>query len=115
MSEFTDYLIELFEQLGQVSVRKMFSGYGIYHQRVMFGMVAEEALYLKADASTAEQFESRALGQFEYNKGGKIIRISYYLAPAELLEDPEQAALWARRSFEVACRTGTRRGGSKVK
>jgi len=109
LSEFTEYLIELFELFGQVSARKMFGGYGIYHRGLMFGLVADDSLYLKADEATAPQFVSRGLGQFEYNKAGKMIKMSYYLAPAEALEDPEQAAIWARLSFEVACRTGSRR------
>jgi len=30
--------------------------------------------------------------------------MSYYAAPAEIFDDPEEAAIWARRSFEAALR-----------
>jgi len=104
VSEFVDYLKEVFEQFGPVHARRMFGGYGIYHDGVMFGLVADDTLYLKADETTAEYFELRGLGQFEYDKGDKIVRMSYYLAPEEIFDNPEDAALWARRAYEVAFR-----------
>jgi DNA transformation protein len=104
MSEFVDYLSEVFERFGAIRAKKMFSGYGIYHDGVMFGLVADEMLYLKADSSIAHYFEAKNLPQFSYNRGGKTIRMSYYLAPEEIYDDRDQAAVWARRSFGVALR-----------
>ena len=108
MSEFVDYLKVVFEQFGPVHTRKMFGGYGIYHDGVMFGLVADDTLYLKADEKTAVYFESRGLSQFEYDKGGKIVKMSYYLAPEEIVDNPVDAVLWARRAYEVAFRAKTR-------
>ena len=93
MSEFTDYLTELLEQFGTVQARKMFSGYGLYHEGLMFGLVLDDTLYLKADATNVKEFESRDLGPFKHNKGSKKITMSYYLAPLEMLDDPEEAAI----------------------
>jgi DNA transformation protein len=70
----------------------------------MFGLVADDTLYLKADAENAPHFEKLGLGKFEYMKGGKVMKIAYYQAPAEVMEDREQAAAWARRSLEAALR-----------
>lgn len=108
MTEFVDFLKEVFEQFGPVQARKMFGGYGLYHDGVMFGLVADETLYLKADETIAHYFESKGLGQFEYSRGDKLVKMSYYLAPVEIFDDPEEAAKWARRSFEVAFRTKKR-------
>lgn len=102
MSEFTDYLSELFSELGEVTVRKMFGGYGVYLGEVMFGLVVDDCLYLKVDASNVRQFESLDLEPFVYHKAGKPVKLSYYQAPSEVLDDPEQAAIWARRSCAVA-------------
>jgi DNA transformation protein len=96
MSEFSDYLKELFEQFGPIQARKMFGGHGLFHEGLMFGLVADETLYLKADKINASDFESLGLGQFEYEKAGKIIKMSYYLAPDDIFDDREEAALWAR-------------------
>jgi len=108
MSEFVEYLKEVFEQFGHIHSRKMFGGYGIYHDGVMFGLVADDTLYLKADETTAEYFETKGLDQFEYDKGDKTVRMSYYLAPEEIFDSPEDAAHWARRAYEAAFRAKSR-------
>lgn len=105
MGEFVEYLKEVFVEFGPIAVRKMFGGYGLFYDGAMFGLVADNMVYLKADDSTASHFESRGLGQFEYDKGDKSVKMSYYLAPDEIYDDPEEAALWAKRSYEVAFRT----------
>jgi len=104
MSEVVDYLHEGFEQFGVIRCRRMFGGYGIYHDGIMFGLVADETLYLKADADTAGYFEARELPRFEYDKGNKVVSMSYYRAPEEILDNPEDAAVWARRAFAAALR-----------
>lgn len=113
MSQFVDFLTEVFARFGPIQTRKMFGGYGVYCHGTMFGLVADDNLYLKADATTAHHFESLGLAQFEYDKGGKLVKMSYYLAPAEIFDDPEQAATWARRSLEVALRRKKESGGRK--
>lgn len=105
MSEFVDFLQEVFEKFGVIQARKMFSGYGLYYDGVMFGLVADEMLYLKADAASARFFEVRNLPQFSYARGDKIVKMSYYLAPEEIYDDREEAAIWAHRSFEAAWQT----------
>lgn len=105
MSEFVEYLHEVFERFGPIRIRKMFGGYGVYREGLMFGLVAEDILYLKADAGNARHFEEKGLGPFEYRKHGKTIRMSYYQAPDGILDDREQAAIWARRAFAAALRS----------
>ncbi|HZV98655.1 MAG TPA: TfoX/Sxy family protein [Methylophilaceae bacterium] len=115
MSEFVDFLTEVFEHFGPVEARKMFSGYGLYHDGVMFGLIADEVLYLKADAAIARHFEARGLEQFSYKRGDKVVKMSYYLAPEEIYEDREAAAVWARRSFEAAYRASRNKPGKSRK
>jgi len=101
MNEFVDYLHEVFELFGPIRARKMFSG----HDGLMFGLVAGDSLYLKADAESARHFEKEGLGRFEYKNGARVVKMSYYCAPAGIMEDREEAAMWARRSFEAALRS----------
>ncbi len=107
MSDFIEYLYEVFDQVGPIQSRKMFGGYGIYHKGVMFGLVADDTLYLKTDEETAKHFEEKGLGPFEYDKGDKIVKMSYHLAPDAILDDPDEAAIWAQRSIQVALRAKT--------
>jgi len=46
MSQFVEYLHEVFERFGPIRIRKMFGGYGVYHGGLMFGLVADDTLYL---------------------------------------------------------------------
>lgn len=107
MSEFVENLHEVFEQFGPIRTRRMFGGHGIYHGDLMFGLVADEELYLKADADSAHWFEAEGLGQFEYNKSGKVVLMSYYQAPEKIFDDPQAARLWAERAYHAALRSGT--------
>jgi len=104
MSEFVDYLSEVFERFGTIHAKKMFGGHGIYHDGIFFALVADEMLYLKADSTIAHHFETKNLAQFCYVKDGKTIKMSYYLAPEEIYDDRDKAAIWAKRSFEAALR-----------
>jgi DNA transformation protein and related proteins len=113
VDQYVEYLQEVFEQFGPITARRMFGGYGIYHRGVMFALVADETLYLKADADNMSHFEEAGLGPFEFSKQGKVVKLSYYAAPDEIFDDSNEAATWALRSYEAALRSqkkGARRG-----
>lgn len=114
MSEFIAYLPEVFELFGIIQIRKMFGGYGVYHDGLMFALVADETLYLKADAENAKFFEEQGLAQFAYQREGLMAKMSYYQAPAEFMEDREQADLWALRSYDAARRAQRKNRKSKT-
>ncbi len=104
MSEYVAYLHEVFAHFGPIRSRKMFGGHGIYHQDLMFGLVADDELYLKTDAKNLAEFEALELEPFEYNKDGKIMKMSYRRAPEEIYDDPEIAARWAEIAYAAAVR-----------
>ena len=104
MSEFVAYLDEVFQFFGEIVCRRMFGGYGVYHEGLMFGLVADDVLYLKADAELAEQFEAKGLERFEYIKQGKPMSMSYYQAPEEIFDDPAEAKIWADWAYAAALR-----------
>jgi DNA transformation protein len=95
MSEFVTFLHEVFEPFGAIRSRKMFGGHGIYHQDLMFGLVADDELYLKADKQSVPLFEENQLTAFKLNKDSKIMQMSYYHAPEQIHDDPEQVLVWA--------------------
>ena len=111
MSDFVSYLHEVFEDFGPIRARRMFGGYGIYHDGLMFGLVADDTLYLKVDDQIRPMFEQLGLGPFEYTRNGKVMNLSYYEAPPELLEVRQEATRWAALSYEAALRAkaGSRR------
>ena len=113
MSEFVEYLTELFREFGEVKAKRMFGGHGLYHEGLMFGLVADDTLYLKVDEETVGQFEIRGLEAFQYERNGKAFSMSYHLAPDEMMENPKVAAEWAQRSYEAALRSKSHPKGRK--
>ncbi len=104
MSEFVGNLKEVFTLFGPINAKRMFGGYGIYHDGLMFALVADDVLYLKADKQSADIFIKQGLRPFEYDKKGKTVTMSYYTAPEEIFDDPEEAKVWAVRAYEAALR-----------
>jgi DNA transformation protein len=113
MTEYVAYLKEVFEQFGPIQPRRMFGGYGLFHKGLMFGLVADDVLYLKADDTASTYFIERKLDQFQYEKNGQAIKMSYFMAPEEIFDDPEEAKGWAARSYEAAVRS--KKTGRKAK
>jgi DNA transformation protein and related proteins len=115
MSEFVEYLAEVFQDFGAIRSRRMFGGYGIYHGDLMFGLVADDVLYLKVDAESVTRFEDMGLEPFEYVKNGKPMNMSYYMAPEAIFDDPDVAKEWAQLAYEAALRARKPAKGAKRK
>ncbi|MFT5394991.1 MAG: DNA transformation protein [Gammaproteobacteria bacterium] len=79
--------------------------FGIYHEDVMIGLVADDILHLKTGKSTKKYFINKQLPPFEYDKGEKKKQMSYYIAPEEIFDDPEQASYWANLANAAALRS----------
>lgn len=106
MSEFVSHLHEVFERFGRIVTRRMFGGHGVYHDGRMFGLIVSDTLYLKADDQSVAHFDRLGLPAFNYQRNGKTMQMSYREAPAEVFEDRDEAALWGRRAWEAALRSG---------
>ena len=107
--EYRQFVEDLFADLGPVSVRAMFGGAGIYHQGVMFAIIANESLYLKVDDGNRARLEAAGMAPFTYTAKGKTATMSYWELPEALYDDPDAAAEWAREAFAAALRS--RKGG----
>ena len=105
---FIEFLSDALSGLGPVSMRRMFGGARVYVDGVMFGLVADETLYLKADDATRRAFEVEGTGPFVYVSRGRTTTMSYWRAPERLLDDPDEMAAWARTALGVARRAAAR-------
>lgn len=103
-SEFAEFVAELLEPFGGVSVRGMFGGFGLFRDGVMFGLIADVALYLKADDENGADFDAAGMGAFVYRRNGRDVALSYREAPSELFDDSDELVAWARRAHRAALR-----------
>lgn len=92
----------------------MFGGAGIFADGIMFGLVDDGVIYLKADEHTIPAFEREKLGPFTYaTKTGTRSLKSYWRVPERLYDDSEELARWAAQALESARRTVPRASRSR--
>jgi len=102
--EFVSYVVELLQPMGAVCAKSMFGGHGVFLDGLMFGLIADSILYLKVDKQTLGDYTVRGLEPFTYNKKGQVMKMAYYQAPEEALDDGEELNRWAIDAYEVALR-----------
>jgi DNA transformation protein len=102
--ELATHVVDLLDPFGPCEARRMFGGFGIFHQGLMFGLIADGSLYLKADTETRGLFTAEGSVPFSYYKQEKEYRLSYYLAPEEFFEDSDACLRWAGLAFDAALR-----------
>jgi DNA transformation protein len=104
-----DDIRELFSAFGPVTVRRMFSGAGVFVAGTMIAIAHDGAIYLKADAQSAAAFDREGLGPFTYRRNGRPAALaSYRRIPDRLYDDPEELAEWARVALAAAERSRSR-------
>lgn len=101
---FVELVLEQMAGFGVPRVRRMFGGYGLYRDDLMFAIILQEKLYLKADAVNVARFEQAGLQPFTYASKGRMVTLRYYEAPPEVYEDQDDMQQWARSAFEAALR-----------
>lgn len=105
-----DFLIDLFADFGPVTIRRMFSGYGISADGTNFALALRAGLYLRADEQTIPQFEAEGSTPFQYQTRAKTVTVnSYWQLPARLFDDSEELAEWARAALAAAQRAALRK------
>lgn len=102
--DFVAYIEEQMASFGSVESKAMFGGFGIYKDALMFALIADGQLYLKADEASVDEFLAKDLRPFTYEAKGKVSSLKYYEAPPEAFEDPEIMALWAQKAYDCALR-----------
>jgi len=61
-----EFLSDLFSHFGPVTMRRMFSGYGISADGTNFALALRSGLYFRADEGTIPQFEAEGSKPFQY-------------------------------------------------
>ena len=101
--EYLTYALDQLGGLGPVQARRMFGGAGVYCGRAMFGLVADDVLYLKVDDSNRADFEEAGAEPFRPFPDKSEV-MSYYEVPADVLESKDELAEWAQKALSVALR-----------
>jgi DNA transformation protein len=100
-----DFIRELFSPFRDVAMKRMFGGAGLYADGLMFGLVFDGVIYLRADAASIADFEREGSAPFVYPlMKGRPAQASqhFWRLPDRLYDDPEDLAAWAGRALAVA-------------
>jgi len=105
-----DFLIDLFTHFGPVTIKRMFSGFGISADGTNFALALRSGLYFRADDQTIARFEAEGSKPFQYQTRTKTVTVnSYWELPARLFDDPEDLSEWARAALRAAQRAAVKK------
>ena len=103
-NDFVDYVVELMAGWAAVSVRKMFGGYGLYRDGLMFALIVSDELFFKTDADNVVQFERAGNHPFIYQSQARTVKMSYWSAPATSLDSSAEMSNWCQSAYGAALR-----------
>lgn len=101
-TDFCEYVIGQLAQAGRVTSRRMFGGLGLYLDGLFFALVDDDVLYFKTGDSTRQRYERAGTRPFCPYPDQPDKSMGYWEVPADVLEDPEELAAWAREAMQVA-------------
>jgi TfoX/Sxy family transcriptional regulator of competence genes len=82
-------------RLGDISIRKMLGGYGVFEARTMFALVdSQGGIFVKAD--------DMHVGRFEEAGSTERSRMPYFRVPDVVLDDEHALQEWAISSIEIS-------------
>lgn len=96
---------EMFDSLGEVTIKRMFGGKGIYHQGIILALeMSVGEILLKADSESAPKFAEAGASQWVYDGKNKPVAMPYRSIPEAALDDPDELAKWVALAWAAALR-----------
>lgn len=108
--EWEEFVLEQLSGLGRVRAKRMFGGVGLYLDETFFGLVVGSAgdVYFKVDDGNRPAYEAAGCGPFRPFTD-KAYAMSFWRVPADVLDDPDEMASWARQAVAAARRAARRK------
>jgi DNA transformation protein and related proteins len=101
---------EALEPLGRVSMRRMMGGATLYLDGIIFAILDEGELWLKADEETNAIWDAEGCEKFSVTfKDGTVDVMNYRRAPTDIYDEPEALQRWARLAVEAGARGAAKR------
>jgi DNA transformation protein len=103
-NQFVDYVTELMNDWAAVSARRMFGGYGLYRDGLMFALIIEDELFFKTDPENLARFERTGSRPFVYQSHGRAVQLSYWSAPVASLDSAAEMGECCQYAYGSALR-----------
>ena len=97
---FEQQVLDRLSGLGEVTLRPLFGGHGIYWGETIFAIAYRGTLHLKVDDRSKRDYLAHGMQPFRPNERQTIK--SYYEVPPDVLADPEAVLSWAGEAIRAA-------------
>ena len=98
---FVEYILDLLSPYGNIRSRRMFGGYGIYLDKLIFALIIDNELYFKVNDSLFDEYKQAGSYPFTYQRNGKTITFSYWYIPVQIIENQESLKEWFNKSIII--------------
>lgn len=95
--------------LGDIGYRPLFGGYSLFVDGVIFAMVSDGDLYLRACEQCTDYFTKKSAPALQYFKRGLPIQLNYYRVDDELWQNTSQLIQLSSSALRSARREKTQR------
>ena len=98
---FTAYILdEVLRDIAGINHRRMFGGYGLYKDGIIFGMIINDTLFFKLTPKSKILFNEFDTSPFTYThtKSGKTVIMPYFEVPEEIIENKNTLNEWVDAS-----------------
>lgn len=114
--DFGEWVREHLAALGPLEIKRMFGGAAVYANGLIFALLDDGVVWLKADEINAPLLAKAGSRQFTYpTKDGATMAMAYWSLPDSALDDPDAAVDWARQSIDAALRKAAAKKPRKPK
>ena len=103
---FIDFVLDQLRDIPGLEARRMFGAHGLYAGETFFAIACDGALYFNVDDRSRVEYERRGMQPFRPTEKQTLKR--YLQVPADVIDDREELAKWAKRAVRAA-RTPARR------
>jgi len=88
-------------QVAPISYRRIFNGYGIYHQGVQFAIIVNDRLYFRADEHSRDLYLAKRMTAF-LPASITPSDSNFFQLPDDVLSQPAELIFWMRIAVEAA-------------
>jgi DNA transformation protein len=97
--DFRDFVRDQLDGLEYLKCTPMFGGYGLYLQKIFFGIVFDSRLFYRVNAETEPALEAADSETFRPRPGMEMK--GYREVPADILEDASRLRAFTLKAAEV--------------
>jgi DNA transformation protein len=110
-----EWVQEALAPMGAVTMRKMMGGATLYLDGIVFAILADDDLWLKADAETDAEWDAAGCPRFTAEMAGRTATMNYRRAPDEVHDDADALQRWASLAVAAGLRAAAKKKPRKAK